>query len=113
MNERDVSALADMVSFASDAIEFLGEMDVAALQADKRTRYALIRAVELVGEAANPVSLDGRTELASLPWRETIGMRNVLIHGYDGINLEIVVNVVRDELPPLVAELTRVVGATP
>ena len=113
MNERDSDSLADMLTFASDAIELLGERDAAALRDDMRTRYALIRAVELVGEAATRVSSGTRDQLSGVPWREVIGMRNILVHGYDGINLNVVVNVVLDHMPALIAEIRRVLGQDP
>ena len=113
MNERDQSYLEDMLSYARDAIELLGRDDAAALEADKRSRYAVIRAVEVVGEAAAKVSEAGRAALPAAPWRQAIGMRNVLIHGYQGLDIGLVVETVREHFPPLIDLLSRALGEDP
>ncbi|MBL8773791.1 MAG: DUF86 domain-containing protein [Phenylobacterium sp.] len=113
MTERDRSLLEDMRAFARDAVEFLGERDAADLLADKRTQYAVIRAVELVGEAASKVSADTRTSAPDLPWREAIGTRNILIHAYHELDLRLVVATVREHLPPLILRLNALLGDEP
>jgi uncharacterized protein with HEPN domain len=113
MNDRDRSLLEDMRAFATDAIELLGERDAAMLSADKRTHYAVVRAVEVVGEAASKVSQDLRASFPDLPWKEAIGMRNVLIHGYQDLDLGLVVTAVRQHLPALVARLDQILGDNP
>ena len=105
MNKRDRSLLEDMATYAADAIELLGDLDSAALQSDKRARYAVIYAIEVIGEAAAKVSAETRATLQTLPWREAIGMRNILIHAYNELDLTTVVKVVREHLPPLIADL--------
>ncbi len=105
MSDRDLSHLEDMLAYARDAIELLGEMNAVALAVDKRTRYAVIRAAEIVGEAASKVSSESRIRLPELPWRQAVGMRNVLIHDYRGLDLSLIVETVRDHFPPLVIQL--------
>ena len=113
MSDRDLSHLEDMLTFARDAIELLGERDAVMLAADKRTRYAVIRAAEIVGEAATKVSPDGRSRLSDIPWRQAVGMRNVLIHGYRGLDLSLIVETVRDHFPPLVLQLENALRDEP
>jgi len=113
MNDRDRSLLEDMKAFASDAVELLGDRTAAALLEDKRTQYAVIRAVEVLGEAASKVTAATRAALPDLPWREAIGTRNVLIHGYHQLDLGLVVRTVREHLPPLVARLGDILGDDP
>ena len=110
MNERDQTYLEDMLLYGRDAISFLGDTDEAALAGDKKTRYALVRAVEIVGEAASKVSADGRAEQPGIDWRRIVGMRNNLVHGYRGIDLSLLVEVVRNRLPPLVEHLQSLLG---
>jgi uncharacterized protein with HEPN domain len=112
MSERDLSHLEDMVAYALDAIELLGDADAQALGADKMRRYAVIRAAEIVGEAASRVSAERRAVLPEVPWRSAIGMRNILVHGYGGLDLAILVDTVRNHFPSLVETLRRVVGGT-
>jgi len=110
MNGRDHSYLEDMLSFAEDAIELLGAVDAEALAGDKRTRYAVIRAMEVVGEAAAKVSEETRADLSQTSWRQITGMRNVLIHGYRGLDMAVVVETVRNDFPALVTQLKRALG---
>ena len=113
MNELDQTWFEDMASYGRDAIEFLGSADAASLAADKRTRYALIRAVEIVGEAANKVSAAGKAELQDIAWRDIVGMRNNLVYGYRGVDLQLLIQVVREYLPSLVKRLEELLGEDP
>jgi uncharacterized protein with HEPN domain len=113
MTDRDESYLEDMLAYAVDAIELLADADASALAVDKMRRYAVIRAVEVVGEAASKVSRERRDSLPDLPWRAAIGMRNVLIHNYVGLELAIVADTVRNDFPNLVRALRRVLGDRP
>lgn len=110
MTDRDQSYLEDMLSHALDAIEMLGEADVEAVASDKMRRYAVTRAVEIVGEAASKISQEKRAALPAVPWRSAIGMRNVLVHGYAGLDLTILVDTVRNHFPLLVDVLRDALG---
>jgi uncharacterized protein with HEPN domain len=113
MNKRDESLLQDMSAYAVDAIELLGDLDANSLLGDKRTQYAVVRAVEVVGEAASKVSPETRATLTDVPWRQVVGMRNILIHGYTDLDLALVVKVVRAHLPNLIALIAEIIGADP
>ena len=64
--------------------------------------------MEVVGEAANRVSAQSRATHPDIHWREWIDTRNRVIHGYDTVELRIVFRIIRNNLPPLVAELERI-----
>jgi uncharacterized protein with HEPN domain len=111
ITERDYSWIEDMVAYARDAVQFMtGDVD---LLEDKIRQYAVIRAVEVVGEAASRVSAETRAAYPDVPWREAIGMRNILIHAYAKIDLQTVAGVVRRDFPRLVETLERVLAETP
>ena len=107
MNELDRTYFEDMLSYGRDAVEFLSDADATDLTTNKRSRYALMRAVEIVGEAASKVSAPARANLPDIAWRQIIGMRNTLIHGYRGLDLKIVIEAVRDYMPGLIVRLQR------
>jgi uncharacterized protein with HEPN domain len=110
IDANDRSRLVDMLPYAKDAIELLGDVDAAALAADKMRRYAVTRAMEIVGEAASQVSQAGRAAYPSLPWGGAIGTRNRLIHVYCGLDLDVMIATVREDFPPLIEELERLLG---
>ncbi|WP_293901390.1 HepT-like ribonuclease domain-containing protein [Phenylobacterium sp.] len=113
MNDVDRSLLEDMLAYAADAIMLLGDRDAAEVAADMRTHYAVIRAVEVGGEAASKVSVDLRADLAAVQWRKAIGMRHVLIHDYNRVNVGLLVETARDHSPQLVRQLQTALGDNP
>ena len=73
-----------------------------------RLKRHLVRLIEIVGEAAGRVSAEGLSKYRSIPWIQIIGMRNRLIHGYDNIDFGILYKTITEDLPPLVAELEKI-----
>lgn len=110
ISERTRLLLLDMRDHAQKAARFLGGADATAVEADELLLFALNRAVEIVGEAASKVDAAERASLPSLPWRSAIAMRNLLIHGYDKIDVPTVVSTVRDDFPVLIAEIDRLLN---
>jgi uncharacterized protein with HEPN domain len=70
-------------------------------------QLALVRLIEIIGEAATRVSKETRAACPIIPWDDVIGMRNKLIHGYDSVDLDILWDTVTDDLPPLIEELEK------
>ncbi|GBE04570.1 hypothetical protein BMS3Abin10_00186 [bacterium BMS3Abin10] len=68
---------------------------------DKKTSNAVIRSLEVIGEATRKIPADLMDRSPEIPWKRMTQMRNKLIHEYFGIDLEIVWTVIKDELPPL------------
>ena len=69
---------------------------------------AVIRRFEVIGEAARRISDEGQSAYAGLPWMEMIGMRNIMIHEYDNVDLHVVWNTVKNSLPGLIAAITAI-----
>src|SRR5207249_2207756 len=80
-----------------DAASKLGNDDVRLL--------AIVKSIEVIGEAASRVSAETRVRLVALPWQQIVGMRNRLIHGYDDIDVQLVFETVERDLPELIALL--------
>ena len=102
---RDPALLLDMMLAAEDALGFVTGMDEAAFGASDLHQSAVIRKLEIIGEAATRVSAGLRAAQPGIPWRAVIGMRNRLIHGYDEVRLEQVWAVLHQHLPALIAAL--------
>ncbi len=71
---------------------------------------ALVRLLEVIGEAANRVPNEEQSRHPEIPWSEIIGLRNRLIHGYDSIDLDILWQIVSQDLPPLTRSLEAIVA---
>jgi uncharacterized protein with HEPN domain len=99
--------LHDMLENAEKALDFVGGMELDQFFEDEKTSYAVVRALEIIGEAARKIPEEVRASIPELQWREISAMRNKLTHEYFGINMKVVWRTVREDLPPLIDELSR------
>jgi uncharacterized protein with HEPN domain len=97
-----------MVDAVEAAARFAHGRSRADLDRDEMLRFALVRAVEVVGEAAGRVSPEAQAALPEVPWREIVAMRNRLVHAYLDINLDILWTTVTQALPPLLGQLSPI-----
>jgi uncharacterized protein with HEPN domain len=88
--QRDAAYLRDILESARLAIAYAEGSDLEAFSRDTQLQDAVIRRMEVVGEAARRVSEETRDAHPALPWRQMIGMRNQMIHMYDGVDIEVV-----------------------
>ena len=102
---KDMARLWDMLDAARTAVEFTAGMRFEDFLKDRKTRNALERNLEIIGEAARNVSLETRVGLPDIPWRSLIGLRNVLTHEYGKIRYEILWTIIGDKLAPLIKQL--------
>src|SRR4051794_6695093 len=98
-----------MLEYAREAVALMENRTRADLDRDRALGLAIIRCVEIIGEAASRVSHSVQNSYPNIPWPEIISMRNRLIHGYDLVDYEIVWSTVRDDLPPLISELEKLI----
>ena len=77
---------------------------------DKIYQNAVIRSLEVIGEAAKQVSTEFRHQHPELPWREMAGTRDRLIHGYFSVNLEEIRMMMRDDIPALYAQVKEILA---
>mgnify|MGYP003384929356 CR=1 FL=1 len=105
--------LEDMLAHARAASEFMEGLTLEEFCADRKSVFATTRAVEVVGEAASQIAAPSRAVFASLPWRQSIDMRNRLIHGYRKLDPIILYKTVKEDFPFLIAELTRILNESP
>ncbi len=96
--------------YAAKAIEMLGTTSQDALERNEMMQFALIKLVEIVGEAANCVSDQTQREHPEIPWKDVIGMRHRLVHDYEATDLGLVRETIIDYLPSLIEQLTQIVG---
>lgn len=92
---------ADILASLRELQEFTEGLDFDAFSRDRKTVNAVVRSLEVMGEAAKRMPPEVRERHPDIPWKRMTGMRDKLIHEYSGVDLEIVWGVVKDELPPL------------
>jgi len=87
------------------AVEFTAGLEYAQFVPDTLVVYATVRALEILDEAAKRVPDDARAMEPSMPWRQMAGMRDVIIHKYDDVDLEEVWKVVKGQIPDFLPRL--------
>ncbi len=104
MKKRDYTDyINDILTSIEEVKDFTNGMTIDNFLKDKKTSNAVIRSLEVMGEAAGKIPEELTTKVPEVPWAKMSGMRNKLIHEYFGVDLEIVWSVVQEELPPLEA----------
>jgi len=111
MQKDDVVPLRHALDAAEKAILFLEGRRREDLEEDEMLGFAIVRLLEIIGEAAKLVSPDLRERHPEIPWSAMVGMRNRLIHGYFDVNYDIVWDTVTSDLPPVIDDLERLVAA--
>ncbi len=112
-SERDAAHLWDMLEAARHAKELVADMTYDGLMEDMRSRYALERALEIIGEAARRVSPTLQARHPDIPWKGIIGFRNVLAHEYGEIDYRRLYTVATQGVPALINSLRRMLGEKP
>lgn len=107
----DTVALRHMRDHVAEAITLSKGRSRADLDRDRVLALALIKLVEIVGEAASRVSPSNQCRIVEIPWPQIIGTRNRLVHGYDAVDLDILWRIITDELPELLQRLDSVLGS--
>jgi uncharacterized protein with HEPN domain len=106
---RDADRLADIVEAAEAALRFVKGRDRSDLDADELLAAGLVQKVVEIGEAAAGVSETFRDAHAELPWRQMIGMRNVIVHAYWRVDHDQLWYTVTEDLPALLTRLRPLV----
>ncbi len=100
--------LRHMLDHAREALAMARGETRADLDSNRMLTLALVKLLEIIGEAANRVRGEDQARYPQIPWQQLIGLRNRLVHGYDQVDLDILWRIVAGDLPALVAELERI-----
>jgi uncharacterized protein with HEPN domain len=97
-----------MLDHAREAVEMARGKTRADLDANRQLNLALVRLLEIIGEAASRMPEDERTRYPGVPWPQIVSLRHRLIHGYDAVDFDILWQIVTRDLPPLIAALEKI-----
>ncbi|OKH19058.1 DUF86 domain-containing protein [[Limnothrix rosea] IAM M-220] len=106
----DLTRLKHIRDASERIIQFTEGRSRSDLDTDEMLALALVRLVEIIGEAANHISPDCQGNYSNIPWRQMIGMRNRLVHAYFDVDLDILWVVVSRNIPTVLGQITTVLA---
>jgi uncharacterized protein with HEPN domain len=98
--------LADIEESCRLILQYTGGMTADQFRADRKTVDAVLRNLEVIGEAVKHLPASSRAQRADMDWRRIAGFRDILIHAYFGVDLDIIWDVVTNKIPALLAAVT-------
>jgi uncharacterized protein with HEPN domain len=90
-------------------LEYTSNVDEQNFLKNSILQDALVRQIEIIGEASNKISAKSRNKYPNVPWKQMIGMRNRIIHEYFGVRLDIVWDTVRNNIPGLKDDINKII----
>lgn len=105
-----IDYLQDILDSIEEIDAFTSGYNFESFSIDKKTINAVIRSIEVIGEAAKKIPIQIREKHPQIPWKKMAGMRDKLIHEYFGIDLEILWKVSKSELPPLKHQFEQILS---
>lgn len=102
--------LKHMLDASQQALAFMQGRDQSALDQDAMLRFAVVKAIEIVGEAAAKISKERQAEIPQIPWPQIISMRNRLTHAYFDIDTDVLWQTIVEDLPELIQKLTALIS---
>ena len=111
MNIDDELRLLHMLEAAEEALAFIKDRARDELDMDRMLVLALVKEIEIIGEAASHIDKATQDELPELPWHDIVNMRHRLVHAYYDINLSILWQTIKQDLPTLIEMISPVILA--
>jgi uncharacterized protein with HEPN domain len=105
MTPDDVIRIRHMIEAGESAMMFVANRTRPDIESDIQLRFAIVQAVQIIGEAASRVSGEAQNSTPSIPWRQIVAMRNRLVHAYFDIDPDEVWRVAVEEIPKLLPSL--------
>ncbi len=110
MQSKDRIRMQHILDEANEARKYVEGISFDEFVEDGKTVRAVIRSIEVIGEAASKISIEFRKEHPDVPWQKIIGMRNRLIHVYFDIDYNVIWQTVKENLPPLIEQLQSILN---
>ena len=108
--KHDLLRLHHMLDAAEEIIQFSKNKTRKDLDSDRKLNLAIVHLLEIIGEAANGLSVELQKKYSDVPWHVMVSMRNRLIHGYFDIDLDIVWKTTQNDIPKLTKTLKKIIS---
>lgn len=100
--------LEDITESLELIFEYVRDIDSDSWESDRKTIDAVIRNIEIIGEAATSMPEDIKEQYPDIPWHQMIGMRNILIHEYFGVDIDVLWRTIQVDLPILLTKVRKI-----
>lgn len=110
-NRHHRQSFQDIIDAAADIERFMAGVSLERLTGDRKTLFAVAKALENIGEAVKQIPAAVRRRYPDIPWKDMAGMRDVLVHDYFGVDAAIVWKTVKEDLPPLKRSIGDILAA--
>ncbi len=104
-----IDYLKDILNSIEDIAEFTKDYTMSTFIIDKKTINAVIRCLEIIGEASRKIPEEVKETNHAVPWKLMIGMRNKLIHDYSGIDVDMVWQVIKEDIPTIKPDIESII----
>lgn len=111
MKRDDKIRLQHMLDAAQEAVTFLNSLKGESIDNNRLVSQAIVRLIEVVGEAASKLSKEYRNSHPEPPWAQIIGMRNRIVHAYFDIDYSLVESTVKSDFPELIRQLINLIAS--
>ena len=99
-----LEAIEEIQTYTSSA-------DLKTFLANSMMRFACVKQIEIIGEAANSITIETRSTFTELEWKQIIGMRHILVHEYFGVDFDLIWQVIVADLPQLKEKVKIIINA--
>lgn len=108
MNPEDKIRIQHMIDAAEEALSFCSGISEKEFNKNRMLVLSVIKEIEIIGEAASKISEETKLRYNNIPWLDIVGMRNRLIHGYFDVDIRMVWNTIKNDLPSLLKSLKEI-----
>lgn len=105
----DKIRIQHMIDAAEEALSFVSDKSEKEFNKNRMLVLSIIKEIEIIGEAASKISEETKLRYNNIPWQDIVGMRNRLIHGYFDVNIKLVWNTIKNDLPSLLKSLKEII----